>query len=1196
MTKTTKKFLSLMLLIVLIISSIQVKRIEVSASTSETKYSVKHLQNGGFEEDMSSFKFNNGYVQPNRTDVPYWDTTAFGGKLEFFKSGNNNHFNVTKENYPNNPEYYKVAEGEVAAELNADEESTIYQRVKTVAGSTYTWGLDHRGRDITDRMVLFIGPEQPVDPSKPSKTGQDQFVRITNWLKNQYGVEYPEIGCSKKYTVYSKPFDASGKFANEDSDEDKNISLVETDEINQEWSVWVISSPYCNTSDKHTVNGWSQYGTNATDDFDDIMKGAGSSLGYDCTYTVPNGQTTTLFAFCSYSSGRVNRDDITYGNLLDGIEFNLYQPFSTSSTEGGKGSVDADHPDLSHITIKSDITSGDPLHTVVSDGQYCTIYTSSHNKEGGPTDCTFQGAYVTVNNDDGTSSTKFVEIYKGDISSLTEEELNELSNEYFIEDTVADPDTGEEKTQYYFRISVKSPVSVHLIYAKAPFVLYDANGGQDYCFSPDNTIGGNLVAFADHFQKVLDKVIDDQPVYVDTSEYYSNYQATVDESGAEMIIPGKYISHSALPNKDWETNDDGTIPHRFCGWSVLDAGGNLFVLDGVHTIEYNPTEGNGGIVSFQDSKGVIDNLLLNATHGITLTALWKFANRAYAQTYNSVTEVFENSAVGGTVEETLIPNDLRDSDVKEYIQTINGEDRVECIDALGSVGDKIMFKATPDYQNDYMFVGWYYREKQEDGTYKEVLRSTSTSIAVTIEEGKLNTYYARFQKKTLPVIFNYTLTGSPDDYDYYDKSTDDKYGKYFQEVSVGNTAVKPTGDSKSVKTWFTSPTERGSEYIFDFNTPITEKTNLYAGPTFTYNYYNSFILKEPWNINTYGTLKFNGKYIDLKNDTDVSDFNVYMLKGNLGESAPLPNDIKNNENTIKVGMSANNSSLIFNTVTNTGYTFNRAGSTYNDFYLFNMKTPVWVVFDFTYKGVTYTSTVKDRSLYNDITTYMQEATNGFFTTFPPETQAELREAQTKLLYSIQGMYDAVAPFGISEPTRYADASSVNGLSYDPATDNTYTFTSTTAIRNIEPWGLKYSFTVEGNTVTDFADYGAVVLTDKDGTLQEQGISVENLLNHENSVMYSNSNSNVYSGDDGAIDIYYINNMLTSDFDKNTYAVFFVQDDQGNFYYSDIAENTYNDIAASDTSEYKDVSKSITDYSGALTNYLALVKQAKKENE
>lgn len=1185
-----------MLFVVLIFSAIDVTGFEISASTPDTMYSLKYLQNGGFEENMSSYTFNNGYVQPTRSDVPYWDTTAYGGKLEFFNGQSPYHFKVTKNNYPNNPEYLNVAEGMVAAELNADEESTIYQRIKTIAGSTYTWGLNHRGRDRTDRMVLFIGPEQPVNPSKPSKTGQDQFVRITNWLKKQYGVEYPEIGCSKKYTVYSKPFAESGKFENEVSDEDQNISLVETEEINQEWSVWVISSPYCNTSAEHTVNGWSQYGTNASDDFDDIMKGASSSLGYDCTYTVPNGQTNTLFAFSSYSSGQESKDDITYGNLLDGIDFKLYQPFSASSSEGGMGSVDAEYPESSDIIIKSNITSGDALHTVVADGQYCTIYTSSYNKEGGLADCTFQGAYVTTNNEDGTYSTKFVEIYQGDISGFTKEELKELAKEYFVEDTVADPDSGEEKPQYYFRVSVDFPVSIHLIYTKAPLVLYDANGGQEYYFSPDNTIGGNSIGFSDYFQMVLDKVVDGQPVYVDTSEYYHNYEVTTDDSGNEMILPGKYISHAALPNKNWETNDDGTSPHKFCGWSVIDADGKLVILDGVHTIEYNLTVGNGGIVSFKDSESVIDELLLDASHGITLTALWKFANRAYAQTYNSVTDVFENSAVGGTVEETLIPNDLRGSDVKEYIQNINGEDRVECVDALGNTGDKIMFKATPDYQNDYMFVGWYYREKQEDGTYKEVLRSSSTSIAVTVEEGKLNTYYARFQKKTIPVIFHYTPTGSSEDYEYYDKSAENKYGKYFQEVSVGNLAVKPVGDSKSVKTWFTSPTERGAEYIFDFQTSITEKTNLYAGPAFAYNYFNYFILEEPWSINSYGTLKFSGKYIDLKNDADVTDYNVYMLKGNLGESAPLPSNIKNNEKTIKVGMSANNSSLLFNTVTNTGQTFNRVGASYHDIYLFNMKTPIWVVFDFTYKGVTYTSTVKDRSLYNGITTYMEESTNGFFTTFPPETQAELRDAQTRLLYSIQDMYDAVAPFGISEPSQYADASSVDGLTYDPATDHMYTFISSTAIRNIEPWGLKYSFAVDGSTVSDFSDYGAVVLTDKDGSFQEQGVSIENLLNHEKSVMFSNSNSNVYSGEDGAIDIYYINNILASDFNKNTYVVFFVQDEQGNFYYSDIVQNTYNGIAANDTSEYKDVSKSIMDYSNALMDYYALIEQAKNEFE
>ena len=1191
-----KRIVSVMLLVVLIISTFYVSDYKISASTSETKYSVKHLQNGSFEENMDSYPFKNGYVQPNRSVVPYWDTTAYGGLFEFFNVNSSAHFKITSSNYPNNPEYRKIADGDIAAELNADEESTIYQRIKTVAGSTYTWGLDHRGRDRTDRMVLIIGPEQPVDPSKPAKTGQDQFVRITNWLKNQYGVEYPEIGCSKKYTVYSKPFAEAGKFVNEVSDEDQNISLYETSEINQEWSVWVISSPYCNNASEHTVNGWSQYGTNASDDFDDIMKGASSSLGYDCTYTVPNGQTKTLFAFSSYSSGQVNKDDITYGNLLDGIEFKLYQPLSTSTSEGGMGSVDADNPELSNITIKSDITSGDALHTTVSDGQYCTIYTKSYNKEGSLTDCTFQGAYVTVNNDDGTSVTRFAEIYIEDMSDLTEEELEQLSKEYFIPETITDPDTGEETQRFYFRVSVETPVAVHLVYAKAPLILYDANGGQDYRFSPDNTLGGNFIGFSYYYQRILDKVVDDEPVYIDTTDYYTNGEIIIDENGVQGVTTGKYISHAALPNENWDTNDDGTSPHKFCGWSVSDADGNLVVLEGNHTVEYNPTYDNGGIVSFADSKNFIYDLLLDATHGITLTALWKFNNRAYAQTYNSVTDEFENSAVGGTIEETLIPGDLRASDITEYKQSVGGEDRVGRVDALGNIGDKIMFKANPDFENDYMFVGWYHREKQADGTYQDVLRSTSTSIAVTVEEGIMNTYYARFQKMTLPVIFHYTQTGSAADYDFYDKSADFKYGKYFQDVSIGNTAVKPSGDSKSVDIWYTSPTDRSPAYIFDFNTPITEKTNLYAGPTFTYNYFNNFVIQEPWCFNTYGTLKFDGKYIDLKNDEDVTDYNVYLLKGSLGEAAPSASSIKSNKKTIKIGLSNNSSRLLYNTVTNTGKTFNRAGAMYDDFYLFNMKTPIWVVFDFTYKGVTYTSTVNDRSLYNDITTYMDESTNGFFTTFPSETQAELRQAQTELLYSIQNMYDAVAPFGITAPTQYADASSVFGLTYDPATDNTYTFTTKTAIRNIEPWGLQYSFTVDGNTVTDFADYGAVVLADKDGSFQEQGVSIENLLDNENSVMYSYSNSNVYSGEDGAIDVYYINNILASDFDKNVYAVFFVQDEEGNIYYSDIVQNTYNGIAASDTSEYKDVSKSITEYSTALANYYALIEQAKSNNQ
>lgn len=1168
-----KRWISLWLLVLLLFSMMDASMLKVDAANNDTLYAIKHLQNGNFEENQNNYTFSsNNYVQPNKTSVPYWDTTALGGKFEFFKK-DSPHFITSGTDYRN------VAEGKVAAELNADEVSTIYQRVKTVAGSTYTWGLYHRGRKGTDRMVLFIGPEQKdangnrVDPSKDpnvpeaeKKNSPDQFVRITNWLKGQYGVDYPKTGCSKKYIVYSKPFAADGKFKGENGND---ISLVKTSEINQEWSVWVISSLSCNTDEGKNVNGWSKYGTNDCNNFEDIMKGENSSLRYDCTYTVPNGQTETLFAFCSYESSDGSKADPTFGNLLDDINFDLYQPFSTSTTPGGQGNVD--------ISVSSNITSGNPLYTTVQDGQYCTISTSA-DTNGSITGCTFKGAYVTINNDNGTTSTtKFVPIYTG---TVNDENRESLLKQYFL----VDPNNP---TQYYYKVSVGSPVSIHLIYEKAPFVLYDANGGADYRFSSDNTAGGNLVGFGDYFQTVSG---------LDTSEYYTNFNS--DPPGQA----GFYKSHDALPNASWDKNDDdpdiNDNPYRFCGWKILDTKvldtGIPIVLDGEHRIEYMPTGAdiNTGIITITDSNNTtVNNLQLDASNGVTLSAIWKFANRAYAQTLNN-NGVYDNSAVGGTVEETMISNNLRSTDVIESYENVSGVNRVSKVYAFGSAGDTIMFKATANDANNYKFVGWYKREKQGD-TYTEVLKSTATSIAVTVEEGKLGTYYARFQKMDNPVVFHYSASGSADGYDYYDKSTENPYGKYFQDVVYGAKAEKPTGDTKSVQTWFTSPTKRSAEYIFDFNTtPITQETHLYAGPTFTYNYFNNFSLSEPWTIRTYATLKFDGKYIDLKNNSDVSDYNVYILKGRLGETAPSAATIKSDAKTIKVGMNASSENLLTNTVTNTQKHFNRIGTSYTDLHIFDMKTPVWVVFDFTYKGVTYTSTVKDRSLYNNIEVYAKTTNDEFFTTLPPDTQSELRNAQIELLKKIQGLYDAGAGSGITTPSKYAKSSAVIGLSYDPTTDNKYTFKSTTAIRNIEPWGLKYSFTVADQTVTNFADYGAVVLTDRTGSLQKdestQKISVDQLLENKNSVMYSKSKNNVYAGENGAVEVYYVNDLHASDFDKNTFVVFFVKDTNGKYYFSDVVQNTYNSLAGSDKSE---ISTSIVAYSNALTTYLDLLKQA-----
>ena len=1188
--KKYKKIIAILLSIALIISTFGI--FEVSAATNDTRYSKKYLQNGGFEENKDNYQFSSSnYVQPFKANVPYWDTTAYGndgtkGMLEFFKA-NSAHFNrSSKANKV-------VAQGEVAAELNADEVSTIYQRIETVSGSTYTWGLDHRGRDTTDTMVLFIGPEQydesgnAIDPSKPNKTGKDQFVKMTDWLKTQYGINYPATGCSQKYTIYSKPFAAKGAFQNESTNANQNFSMTKTDECNQEWNLWVISSEYENKDPEPTkaIKGWSKYGTNCYDEnddsYNDVINGAGSKLGYDCTYTVPKGQTKTLFAFTSYSSGMLSNGSIkpepTFGNLIDDINFKLYQPISSSITEGGNGSVHT-----GNATITSDIKNGNLFYSTVTDGELCTIRTM---KLKGSDEYEFQGAYVTVYKDDGTPVTRYIPIYQGnqdDISRLDKEQKLALSKNYFLVDgtTTTEADGTEKTWDYYFNVSVESPVHIHMMYSKAPYVLYDSNGGEPYRWVLDNSGGGNLIGFRENFQTVEG--------LVGTESYYQNCIVNENTTGKlEVQQVGYYKSHDAVPNKNWNKNIFGVGP-RFLGWAIKDSNNNLVILNGKHQVTYNPKRDKLGHVTFNNldengdiiKDGAVAGLELDATHGVTLTAQWQFGYTAQAQTllgHALETQSWENSDVGGWVEETFINDRSNVTDYKDdYI-----EGRTERTDAYGAVGEKIIFRATPDAANNYVFDGWY--TKETDGTYKLV--TTAPNLAISVEEGKSTTYYARFKTKTVPVVFHYSPSGSglEKDYEYYDKDANNRYGKYFQNVVYNETAVQPTGDSQKVTMWFTSPTERDQEHLFDFSTKITDETHLYASPSFTFNYFNYFKGKEPWFVDVYATLKFNGQYIDMKKDADMTNYNIYMLKGNVGEAAPAASEIKKNSSTKKV--SKGNPAIKFNQTTKTGKTFNRAGTTYNDFYIFNMKTPVWVLFDFTYKGITYTSAIKDRSLYNDITVYMQTEKSQLFTTYPESAKIDLINAQNTLLLSIQDMYTAVSQYtGIKEPTTYKNGSPVSGLP-DGEASSKYAFNSTTAIRNIEPWGLKYTFSVDNQKITDFVDYGAVVLTDKSGAYASAP-TINKLIKDKNSLMYSKSKGNIYSANDGSVEIYHINDLLATDFDKNTYTVFFVKDSNGTFHYSTVVTNSYNNLANAETEDsvQNEINKSITKYSKALIDY------------
>ena len=168
---------------------------------AEGEGTSNNLQNGSFEKGQT---WTNAYSQPDQSAVPAWNTTAFQGKIELFRENTGTYIPSVK---------LKPTDGTYAAELNADEESTLYQNVTTSPASIYKWGLDHGARAQADTMALIIGPKQENNPSKPSKDGRDQLMQMVDWLiaKGKTSIK-SEAGLGEQLVVYSKKFGTAGTF------------------------------------------------------------------------------------------------------------------------------------------------------------------------------------------------------------------------------------------------------------------------------------------------------------------------------------------------------------------------------------------------------------------------------------------------------------------------------------------------------------------------------------------------------------------------------------------------------------------------------------------------------------------------------------------------------------------------------------------------------------------------------------------------------------------------------------------------------------------------------------------------------------------------------------------------------------------------------------------------------------------------
>lgn len=735
----------------------------VSADTASEN---RNLLNGSFEEGQT---WTSNYSQPDQSKVPSWNTTAFQGKIELFRKNTGVYIpKVTLE----------PTDGTYAAELNADEESTLYQNVKTSPSSIYKWGLDHGGRNGTDTMALVIGPKQSVDPSKPSKEGRDQLMQMVDWLIAQGKTSVKtSAGLGEHITVYSKKFAAQGTF--EDNAGNNAFSLTPSTIYTEEWQVWIMASSKVTTG----TNPWNSYGANA--DSGSGTENQDLDLSKYYLYTVPTGQTETLFGFVSvgvYQSLVSGGKEKTYGNFIDNINFQLYHPLSGSTTThgsavvgGSDGTTGGEGGSEGH-----EVTIDNNLATYVPDGEPLKIQ-AVVKKADADDGAEFVGVYYTKQDENGDLVTVFLKLKENEIEdtgSLTDEEK---ANKW-IKST---NENGDIVYTYYLE-DVTSATDLHFVFIKSPTVTYDPNGGKPYVVERDyNT---------------------------DEAQNVYSFKPVTDQEDAQagtgtLFIP-PYVSHAAEGQNDaW----------KFMGWLITgdivdDVSADIQVnadqlgsmmLPGEHTIACDYTfngynrdmkaqyfkiyDGNVPLtktITENDNSEAVgvtwndnneEKLYANIHKGITMVAQWRWRQAFIPQVYNENDDTYSNSELGGTVKITSV-TDESDENYNSAFNENGGKSYYAKTDEIMTVNAVA--------KDGCIFVGWY------DETGKLVSTNTEYSYIETKE--KINTFYARFSNSVTQTYIRQVWNGTG-----WDNTEEDTIGT-LDRYSYTDVVGKPISSTATI--------------------------------------------------------------------------------------------------------------------------------------------------------------------------------------------------------------------------------------------------------------------------------------------------------------------------------------------------------------------------------------------------------------
>ena len=632
-----------------------------------------NVQNGSFEKGQT---WADGYYkQPDQAAVPSWNTSAFEGKIELFREN----FGIYIPGVT-----LKPADEKYAAELNADEESTLYQVLNTQPSSIYEWSLSHGARTTADTMALIIGPNQSVPDikesqgfrcllSKPNKNGRDQFMQMIDWLDKQGELNgtYTNglYNGGEPITLYSKRFAENGAF--KDNAGNNPFSLTPSPFYTQKWQIWLMQDHRA-TSGTGT-NPWRTYGTSAANNGGN----ANSSLAEAYyRYTVPTGQRQTLFGFVSVSTEE-NKGK-TFGNFLDGITFTIYHPLTASTTPHGSAIIIStlDNKQVGQYEVKPD----QDVNTYVQRGVALNLEVKF--PEAG---VTFAGVYYK------TSDGEKVFIPNRDSGSGNPWKKDDTNGRFTY--TTAPVETG---------------VELYFVFIKSPMITYDPNGGDAYncgqtgtgedpnvySFKPNGT--QRVSPYTAHAATKTTNGIPDEG-WRFTGWQLSDDNNTVGTDNKPLILPGE---HTVACNYDF------------------DASGNqqpFVIINGGNTFE-EQKDGEGNVIGWRAPDDV--KLYEHDAMGLTLVAQWQW-KQTFVPCVKQANGQYTASQSGGTV----------------TINKANTEAaEIYGISYFAEEQETITVTATAN--TGYTFEGWY------DGNGE--LKAIEPELTYEVGKGDVRKYYARF--------------------------------------------------------------------------------------------------------------------------------------------------------------------------------------------------------------------------------------------------------------------------------------------------------------------------------------------------------------------------------------------------------------------------------------------------------------------